>query len=282
MQLTPRETHIIPNSIQVGTIVRLVKDGFLPSGHDFLKEGTLAFVTELFKYNGNGDWRINVRNAHGDTTGDFLGFMVDRFQPAVHDSLGLVDMGTIAQVLPNPFEVGDEAYVVWSRDGLGDAAIPVHKRVTITGVDDNCVSTDAETLHSFPHRYHSRFRKLTPGDVVAEELLDEILEEEAAEHPAITAGRVTTATELIRSTQGRVFGAKVTSRTSGEERTFNCKTCVDSFKAENLAKNNMVVIEVNATNAARRANPDAPLQFRTIALENVLSLRVNGADFDLS
>lgn len=77
------------------------------------------------------------------------------------------------------------------------------------------------------------------------------------------------ARDLIAQTEGRVFGATAVCRKTGKIRRFNAKTTHDSFTAYDDAR----LVLVQEINASRREGRKA---YRAIALENLLSLRING------
>lgn len=79
--------------------------------------------------------------------------------------------------------------------------------------------------------------------------------------------RAERAAELIHKTQGRIFGATVLTR-SGTLREFNAKTVTDSF--ENTDETNLVVVRENNAKG-----------YRSIALEGVKQLRIDGETYDL-
>lgn len=81
------------------------------------------------------------------------------------------------------------------------------------------------------------------------------------------------AAEIIHRTQGRIFGAVVRTR-SGDLRTFNAKLTPDSFNAYDQQHGQVTVIEINALKAGRG-------KYRTIALEGVKSVTVDGLTYDL-
>ena len=80
--------------------------------------------------------------------------------------------------------------------------------------------------------------------------------------------------QLVRSSGGRIFGCAAIKR-DGTLRLFNAKSAGDTFTAQQLTHNRLVVLECNATQAAGFPS------YRTIALDKVISLQVNGSLFTL-
>ena len=85
--------------------------------------------------------------------------------------------------------------------------------------------------------------------------------------------RAERAAQLIHQSQGRIFGAVVATR-AGHDRAFNGKVTADSFNEHDEENGLVTIYEMNALHSGRGA-------YRSIALEGVRSLRIDGVTYDL-
>lgn len=90
--------------------------------------------------------------------------------------------------------------------------------------------------------------------------------------------RTELAAQILRQSAGRIFGATVRKR-DGTIREFNARTCADSFNEKNVRNGQVLVIDVKKIEQADDPQSLARA-YRTIALEGVKSLRVDGKVYD--
>lgn len=90
--------------------------------------------------------------------------------------------------------------------------------------------------------------------------------------------RTSLAEQILRQSAGRIFGATVRKR-DGSIREFNARTYGDSFNEKNRRNGQVTVIDVQKIENAQDPEQLARA-YRTVALEGVISLRVDGKVYE--
>lgn len=227
-----------------------------------LNNGTTVLVRDLIVWSNATDQVYLVVALYDDGTADLL------YLPC-HDGASKLFAGT--HLLYSPVRLATEAEVKAAPRPFADYKPRVMELVE--------PRPEAESFAALTNDLFAPFSNLFVGlldlfDLDLDDFTDVpfTVDENQAPPPVSRAER---AAALIHQTQGRIFGAKVKTR-SGAERTFNAKITADSFNEHDERNGLVTVFENNAD-----ANLFGRGGYRTIALEGVRSLRIDGVTYDL-